>query len=153
MAPERRWAARAFAVALAMGAAALVVLGVIRAQAPPEGPEPVVWDRTSCARCRMLIGEPGFAAQLQLRDGRVLFFDDPGCLLLYADETAPDPHAAYFHHLEEDRWIPRDAVGFVRAEPSPMGYGLGAVDRNRAELSPEEALAIARTRDAARSGG
>jgi hypothetical protein len=94
----------------------------------PEGPQPVVWDREACAHCRMHVGEPGFAAQLQLRDGRVLHFDDPGCLLRYEAERRPDVHASWFHHLREERWLSREQVAFLPVSPTPMGYGLGAVE-------------------------
>jgi copper chaperone NosL len=109
---------------------------------PPEGPVQAVWDREACAHCRMHVGEPGFAAQLQTKDGRVLFFDDPGCLLRYEAEAHPEVHAVYFHHVEEDRWLPRERTAFLRADPTPMGYGLGAVDEGTSgAISFEAALA------------
>lgn len=115
---------------------------------PPDGVAPIVWDREDCAQCRMLIGEPRFAAQLQTRDGRVESFDDPGCLMLRLD-AVEDVRALWFHHVHEDRWIPGDAVAFARIERTPMGYGLGAVDAGTPGAIP---LAEARARVAARGG-
>lgn len=107
----------------------------------PEGPVPIVWDREACAECRMLVGEPKFAAQLQTREGDVLNFDDPGCLLRYLNLRKPQTHAVYFHHHKEDRWLPRAQVGFVPASPTPMGYGLAAVPRTTTgALSFEQAM-------------
>lgn len=107
----------------------------------PEGPVPIVWDREACAECRMLVGEPKFAAQLQTREGDVLNFDDPGCLLRYVSLKKPQTHAIYFHHHKEDRWLPRAQVGFVPASPTPMGYGLAALPRTTAgALSFEQAM-------------
>ncbi len=107
---------------------------------PPEGPVTPAWDEDTCAHCRMHLGEPGFAAQLQTKDGDVLFFDDPGCLFEWVDENAPRVHAVYFHHLTEDRWIPDDRVAFVSVPRSPMGYGLGAVEEGeRGAISLAEA--------------
>jgi copper chaperone NosL len=137
-----RWPAR-----LAWGAAGLLVvvgLGftVAWTERSPEGPMQVVWDRESCAHCRMHVGEPGFAAQLQTKDGRVLFFDDPGCLLRYEAEAHPEVHAVYFHHVSEERWLPRERTAFLRADPTPMGYGLGAVEAGTSgSISFEAALA------------
>lgn len=113
-----------------LGLIGLAALGIAiaRSQRLPEGPQPVVWDKDVCARCRMHIGEPWFAAQLQTGDGKVLNFDDPGCLLAYLDETRPDVHAVWFHHVKEDRWIPWESVAFTETGSSPMGFGLGAVD-------------------------
>lgn len=116
----------AAAVVLAAGGLALFVS---RSESLPQGPRPVVWDKTSCAECRMAVSEPAYAAQLQLADGTVLDFDDVGCLFMYLEATAPLVHAVYVHHVREDRWVAREEVGFVAAGPSPMDYGLGAVDR------------------------
>jgi hypothetical protein len=100
----------------------------------------------------MLISERGFAAQIQTADGRVLHFDDPGELLLYRADHDLESATTWFHHRTEPRWIPGDRVAFERVEPTPMGYGLGARERGEMPglLSPEEALAQAREREAAR---
>ena len=130
---SRRIGAATLLLALA---AALTAWALFRSSKPPTGPVSVAWDRESCARCRMLIGEPRFAAQLQTRDGRILNFDDPGCLLIYTAEQTDEAHAIYFHHLLEERWIDAADVVFVGAEPTPMGYGLGAVDGDAAASVP-----------------
>jgi hypothetical protein len=124
----RVWPAR-----LAWGAAGLLVVvglgfAVAWTERPPEGPVEVAWDKEACAHCRMHVGEPGFAAQLQLKDGRVLFFDDPGCLLRYEAMARPEVHAVYFHHHSEERWLPRERTAFLRVDSTPMGFGLGAVE-------------------------
>ena len=154
MAEARRgrshWQWAAAAALMAAAAAALVY----RSESLPAGPEPVAWDRQRCERCRMLVSERGFAAQLQNRDGAVLFFDDPGCLLLHVHEHAPPVHAIYFHHLREARWISAEAVGFVTAGPTPMGYGLGAVDAGTdGALPAAQALEQALARERERAGG
>lgn len=97
------------------------------AQRLPEGPVPVVWDKEACAECRMHIGDPAFAAQLQLTDGRVLDFDDPGCLFTWLAGHDEPLHATWFRHHGEDRWLSADEVGFVSAAQSPMGFNLAAV--------------------------
>ncbi|MBS1149974.1 MAG: protein NosL [Myxococcaceae bacterium] len=115
----------------AVVAAALGFFWELRAaQRLPEGPVPVVWDKEACASCKMHIGQPEFAAQLQLADGQVLDFDDPGCLFTWLSEHEDPVHAIWFHHHHEERWLSQDDVGFVTVAPTPMGYGLGAVDRS-----------------------
>jgi hypothetical protein len=94
----------------------------------PDGPVELVWDKAACAACGMHVGEPGFAAQLTTKDGRTLAFDDPGCCFLYEAEHQPDLHSMWFHHHREARWLSRRAVAFANVEPSPMGFGLAAVD-------------------------
>jgi hypothetical protein len=139
--PSRRWIG-ALAGALALAGVALVVRGVVLAQRPPEGPEPVAWDRVACARCRMLVSEPRFAAQAHTHGGAVLHFDDPGCALLWTHEHAADVHELWLRDAGSERWLRRGEAGFVATGPTPMGYGLGARPRSVANaLLPEEALA------------
>jgi hypothetical protein len=109
---------------------AVVALGwfLMRAEAMPEGPQPVVWGKQACAFCRMHVSEPAFAAQLHTGEGEVLHFDDPGCLFSLEHARQPSVHARWFHHVREDRWLSGDDVGFIRVEPTPMGFGLGAVE-------------------------
>ena len=126
----RRKTARYAGFALAV-AALLAILGavILRLQALPRSPQPVAWGRETCARCNMHISDPRFAAQLQTKDGRILNFDDPGCLVLYEAEQKPDVHAMYFRAFNEDRWLSLDQVAFVDGQTTPMAYGFGAVPR------------------------
>lgn len=145
---RRRLGRLAVALALAAGLAGGVAVLVARSGRPPEGPVEIAWDRQACARCNMLVSEPSFAAQLHTEDGEVHVFDDPGCLLLWRADHEVPVHATWFHHHREERWLRGEAVGFVETSPTPMGYGLGAVDAGPAgALSPEEALEHARRRD------
>lgn len=144
-------------IAAAAAAVGAFVFLLVRAQALPAGAVPVVWDKTACAHCRMHVGEPGFAAQLQLKDGRVLDFDDPGCLVKWLDAHPQDAsseavHGMYFHHKAEDRWLSRDDAGFVAAVPSPMGFGIAAVDAATPGASTF-AQAAAQIRSGAQPGG
>jgi copper chaperone NosL len=117
----------------------------------PEAPRAIVWDREPCAHCHMLISDPAFAAELETADGDLLAFDDPGCLLAYVAEHGGSARRIWFHHSKEDRWIPGERVAFVRVSPTPMGYGLAAVDAGTpGALSLEEAETVVASRDAAR---
>jgi hypothetical protein len=95
-----------------------------------DGPAELAWDKAACVACGMHVGEPAFAAQLTTKDGRTHAFDDPGCLFLFVAEQHPDVHATWFRHCREDRWIAGNAVGFVKIDQTPMGFGFGAVDAN-----------------------
>lgn len=126
---------------------ALVVIGVlgvigyvvVATGSPATGPVELVWDKTACAECRMHIGEPAFAAQLRTADHRVLAFDDPGCLFELLSDLPRAPIGIWFRHLHEPRWIGADAVAFLPIEPTPMGYGIGAVDAGTAGAMSLEA--------------
>ncbi len=142
------WLKRA-AVALALtGGVAGAAWAIGRLNALPDGPVEIVWDREACAHCRMHVGEPSFAAQLQLVGGEVRSYDDPGCMLAdLAKVPAAEVHAVWVHHVAEERWLRGEEAGFVGVPVSPMGYGLGAVDKG----APRSvSLAAARAEVAAR---
>jgi hypothetical protein len=111
-------------LAFVVGSIVLLVRAMDR---PIDGPSPVAWDREACAHCRMLVSEKRFAAQI-VEGHRALHFDDPGCLFEHLRAAGEPRGKLWFHHLSEDRWLAGDQVGFVAASPTPMGYGLGAVD-------------------------
>jgi copper chaperone NosL len=136
----------------AVAAALLVALVAIIAhfQRLPSGPADIAWDHEACAHCRMLVSDPAFAAQIQTRDGRVLAFDDPGCLIAFEDAQHPEEHAVYFHELRGQRWLPRDRTVFVPTEHSPMGYDLGAAEIGTPGAIP---LEVARARVLSRRSG
>jgi hypothetical protein len=117
------WGIAALALAVGFG------LMIARAEQPPVGPVEVVWDREACAHCRMHIGEKAFASQLQLEDGQVLNFDDPGCLFSYLAKRSVTQRKVYFRSLNEDRWLDEAHVEFIPTSPTPMGFGFGAVAR------------------------
>lgn len=125
--PERRKRRLPLILAACLIAGAGLFLVLRRTQALPQGPQPVVWDKESCAHCRMAVSDRRFAAQLQLRDGRVLEFDDPGCLFTYLDQEKPAVHAIYFRSVKGDGWLPSDRALFETVAETPMDYGLGAV--------------------------
>jgi copper chaperone NosL len=118
------------------GGVTFVAINVLASGVLPDGPAEVVWDREVCAHCRMHVGEPAFATQLQTSDGRILSFDDPGCAALYLRENEIAVHALYFRHHAADRWIPADDAAFVTVSPTPMGFGYGAVDGGAEDAIP-----------------
>lgn len=126
-APRRRWWPVPLALLVVAAAVALVADVIRRAEALPRGPVPVVWDRTPCAECRMSVSDQAWAAQLQTADGRVLDFDDAGCLFRFQAREGVAPHAVYFRDVHGDRWLAEAEAAFLETGPSPMGYDLGAV--------------------------
>ncbi|MBZ0235887.1 MAG: hypothetical protein K8M05_26395 [Deltaproteobacteria bacterium] len=115
------------AVAAVAAVAGLVAALVLRGRPLPDGPVDLVWNREPCAHCRMLVGEPAYAAQLVTTSGDVLAFDDPGCLLHYVEDQRPDVHRIWFHDSTSDRWLSPEEVGFAPGAATPMDYGLAAV--------------------------
>lgn len=125
-------------VLLLLVLAAAFVWLLVASEALPDGPLDVVWDKSPCAECSMHVGDPAFAAQAITASGTVLYFDDPGCWFLYQQDSVEEFHAVWFHHLREDRWLPLDAVAFVPADDTPMGFGIGAVDPGEVDVMDAE---------------
>ena len=115
---------------------------VLRAQKLADGPVPIVWDKEACAHCHMHVGEPAFAAQVQLHNGAVLNFDDPGCMMTWlkqhtvTKQPSSEPRAIYVRHYKQDRWLSQTEAAFVDHLTTPMGFGLGAVDRSEPGALP-----------------
>jgi len=98
-----------------------------------SGPGEVRWDRETCARCGMAIGDRYSAAQV--RGGpagertRLYRFDDIGCAVIWLDgqSWAEDPRTEIWVMDHRDSvWIDARLANFVKGIRSPMGYGLGA---------------------------
>ena len=96
----------------------------------PEAAVPVVWDSEVCGHCKMHVGDPRFAAQLQTSEGTVLNFDDPGCLFDYLATHDDVVHALYFRNHAADGWLAGDDAGFIAVDDSPMGYGIAVVPKD-----------------------
>ena len=119
-----RW----FVVLVGIAALAAIAIAALVANRLPEGPVTPLFDKEACAYCKMHVGEPPFAAQLQTKAGDVWFYDDPGCLADHLIDENPAVHAIWFRHHREVRWVAADQAGFVAVQPTPMGFGFGAVD-------------------------
>jgi len=97
------------------------------------GPVEVKWDQNNCERCRMMLSDRNFAAQIRYfpenkRSG-VVKFDDIGCAVLWLkkQQWKDDPETQIWvadHRSGE--WIDARKATYIRKNNSPMGYDLGA---------------------------
>lgn len=148
----------ALGLSLAMIAALGLGLGVSVLQRPSEGPVEPVWDFERCSHCRMHLAERAYAAQFHPAGGEPLFFDDPGCLLLWRAESGSEGKA-YYRHFDQERWIAEPEAVFVSAQQTPMGWGFAVVDHDTEpreadapRWSPDQALEILRQQRARSEG-
>lgn len=140
--------ARALRTAAALLAVAGFAALLWRVAAAPSGPVEPAWDKVACARCHMLVSDPGFAAQLHTASGEVRFYDDPGCLLLArAEAPAAEPRGeVWFHDSSGESWLAEREARFVPATPTPMGHGLAALPASAAPEGLDTAGALAQLR-------
>jgi len=101
---------------------------------PDTGPVEVKWDRDTCERCRMVLSDPHFAAQIRYypegkKRPKVEKFDDIGCATLWLEDKAwkDDGRTEFWvadHRTKE--WIDAKTATYVLKKTTPMEYGLGA---------------------------
>ncbi len=97
------------------------------------GPGKIRWDREVCERCAMTIGDHSFAAQIRGGEpdqpARLYKFDDIGCAVIWLDQQSWKDEAYVGMWVSEEssgEWIDAQMAWYVKANNTPMDYGLGA---------------------------
>lgn len=123
----------------------LAGLAVALACAAPV-PRPIAYGTDQCAHCHMTLADPRYAAELVTRTGKVLVFDDIGCLaaFLATGEVARDAvYSTWAHdYASPGDWVRAGELSFVRSDAfhTPMGSGLVALARPQVGDSLSAAL-------------
>lgn len=107
---------------------AMLLLALAGCGDTSQGPVEIRWDRDTCERCRMLISDRHFAAQLRDRDGKPHKFDDFGDLVAWMLERdlMDQPLPLWVADMEDGHWLEARQAHFSRWRTTPMGYGFGA---------------------------
>jgi hypothetical protein len=113
------------------------VSGCSKASGWPDAMAEIKWDRDTCARCKMVISDRRYAAEL--RGGpkdEALKFDDIGCAVIWARNLAwaEDPKTRFWVASSVGQaqdggplWLDARQARYLAGKSSPMGYGFGAV--------------------------
>lgn len=105
---------------------------LIAACATP-GPREVLVGTDLCEHCHMIVADPRFVSQLVTTTGKVLVFDDAGCLATALnDEVVAGPQVRSLwvtDFLADAALLEAEQAWFVRAPSlnTPMASGLAAV--------------------------
>ncbi|MBF0425674.1 MAG: nitrous oxide reductase accessory protein NosL [Magnetococcales bacterium] len=108
-----------------------------------QGPEPIHWNRDVCERCRMMISDPHYAAQLRDARGKPHLFDDFGDLVLWLKEhdQLQAPLILYVADQESGQWLDARKARYVKGQLTPMGFGMAAHAQARpGDMSFQEAV-------------
>lgn len=115
---------------------------------PETGPVEIHWDRDICERCRMVISDPRFAAQIRYfppeKRSKVAKFDDIGGALLWLDEQPwkKDKKTEIWvadHRTKE--FINAKTAFYIHQNNTPMEYNLGAqTEHQEGALNFEQAI-------------
>ncbi|WP_457600911.1 nitrous oxide reductase accessory protein NosL [Hydrogenivirga sp.] len=101
-------------------------------------PEPIEYGKDSCAFCRMIIADAGFAAELKTRKGKVYKFDSIECLaayLLSGGVKREEVLALWVADFPSKELVRVEEVRFLISDKlrSPMGLDITAF-KNEEEL-------------------
>jgi hypothetical protein len=107
---------RVFLLAL-VGAA--LAAGCTKDDAPVEP----AWGKEPCAHCAMVLSERRFGAQILTRGGDRFFFDDPGCMVVFAQRRGLDAERAWVRDEASGRWVDARGAHYAGGAKSPMDYG------------------------------
>ena len=107
---------------------------------PGTGPIEVRWDRDICERCRMILSDRYYAAQIRYfpegkKRSKVSMFDDIGCATLWLEEKPwkDDPGIEiWVTDHQTGAWIDARKATYIKGKITPMVFGLGA------QVSPAE---------------
>lgn len=121
-------------------AAVLLLLVSACSMDPQTGPGDTRWDRQSCERCRMMLSDRHYAAQVRVfpeaNRSRVFYFDDIGCAIIWLQDKPWEANKATEIWVTDHRtgeWIDARAASYVENRITPMEYGLGAQREAAAE--------------------
>lgn len=98
----------------------------------PEGMAEIRWDRDTCARCKMVISDRRFAAEV--RGGpqdQVFKFDDIGCVVFWLQRQPWAAEARIWvadagSRPENLAWLDARKAHYLGGKTSPMGYNQAA---------------------------
>lgn len=106
-------------------AVALLLCAPLFACEEPLGPVDPVWGKQPCAHCAMLVSEPPHAAQAITADGARHYFDDIGCMALYAD--GKPMQRAWAREGASGNWLDVEKARFRSGAKTPMDFGFEVV--------------------------
>ncbi|HEY9518071.1 MAG TPA: nitrous oxide reductase accessory protein NosL [Gemmatimonadales bacterium] len=99
------------------------------------GPRPLAFGAEECAHCHMTLADPRHAGQLVTTTGKILPFDDVGCLATFVATggiAAEAIHSVWFHDFAQpDSLLGLKAAVFLQHDSirTPMDYHLVALRR------------------------
>ncbi|MGA5688540.1 nitrous oxide reductase accessory protein NosL [Cytobacillus pseudoceanisediminis] len=109
---------------------AILVILLSACSSSASEPAEIKQSRDSCDNCNMGIAELKSAAQLILKSGEPVLFDDIGCMTQYIQTENPEYDAAFVHDSLSREWISFETSSFIQNGhiESPMSYGIAAFE-------------------------
>jgi len=90
----------------------------------------VHWDRDMCERCKMVVSERKYAAEIvNPENNKVYYFDDLGCAVLWLkEEKIPwaDRAKIWVTDAKTGEWLDARTAKYTDDSITPMAYGIAA---------------------------
>lgn len=111
--------------------------------AKTDQPVEPAWGKQPCAHCSMLVSDKRFAAQLVTTGGDRRYFDDIGCMVLWANARPGAPKLEWVRDAE-GRWLDAKSARYAKGARTPMDYGFEAREGGEASWSDLERSVLER---------
>ncbi|MDR2174256.1 MAG: hypothetical protein LBE32_08705 [Burkholderiales bacterium] len=89
-----------------------------------------VWDRDTCVRCKMALGDPQNSAQIiDPKTGNAFMFDDLGCAIAWLNENQPawrSEAVVYVNDATDGAWLKLEDAVLAMPYITPMSFGIAA---------------------------
>ncbi|MDD2384379.1 MAG: nitrous oxide reductase accessory protein NosL [Sulfurospirillaceae bacterium] len=112
-----------------------------------HNPQKIHWDRDMCERCKMVLSDRKFSAQVvNPENGRKYTFDDIGCVVLWFrdDKIAwSDKAIIWVNDVHTGEWIDARSAWYDVENITPMAYGFGAHKSKEALHAEDEVVDFA----------
>ncbi|MRI59061.1 MAG: hypothetical protein C6H99_06110 [Epsilonproteobacteria bacterium] len=85
-----------------------------------------------CVKCTMQLESKEHSAQAIMPNGRVYFFDDPGCMALWIKDQKDAKRIKLWVYTDDThRYIEAKKACYRLGVQTPMNYGFGAYEKRR----------------------
>ncbi len=110
-------------------------------------PIAVHWDRDMCERCKMVLSDRKFSAQVvNPENGKHYMFDDIGCVILWFKEDKipwSEKAVIWVNDARNGEWIDARSAWYDVENITPMAYGFGAHKTKEALHDGDEVIDFA----------
>lgn len=98
-------------------------------------PKDVKFDREICERCKMIISDRNYVAQVvNPKDGKSYYYDDIGCAILWFEESNilwKDEAIIYVADAKTGKWLDAKNAFWTYGAITPMNFGFSAYENKQ----------------------
>lgn len=98
-------------------------------------PKDVKFDREICERCKMIISDRNYVAQVvNPKDGKSYYHDDIGCAILWFEESNilwKDEAIIYVADAKTGKWLDAKNAFWTYGAITPMNFGFSAYENKQ----------------------